>query len=91
MKINDRGIAQRGLLIRHLILPNKLSGTENITHFIASRISKSSYLNVMDQYRPCYKASQTGKYPELNHRPSLQAYQNAVHFAKKAGLNRLDG
>ena len=57
LKISRRGIAQRGLLIRHLILPNEAAGSRKIIDFVADEISTNSYLNIMDQYRPVYNAS----------------------------------
>lgn len=85
--LDRRGIAQRGLLIRHLVLPNGLAGTAAIVQFLAQEISPNTYLNLMDQYRPCYQA---GKYPELTRRISSQEYQQALSLAHKAGLSRLD-
>ncbi len=87
MQIDDHGLALRGLLVRHLILPNGLAGTEEVVHFLAEEISPDTYLNLMDQYRPCYRA---GQFPELN-RPITQAeYQAAVRIASDARLRRLD-
>lgn len=85
--INERGIAQRGLLVRHLILPNNIAGTESILRFLAEEISKNTYLNLMDQYRPSFKAHQ---YPELNRRITHDEYNNAVQIAESFGLTRLD-
>lgn len=79
------GIAQRGLLIRHLVLPNNLAGTREAMRFIAQELSKDSYVNVMAQYRPEYKAYQ---YPMLNRPPTAEEYQEAVEMAKKEGLHR---
>ncbi len=58
LQLDDRGIAQRGLLIRHLILPNRLAGTREILHFIAEQVSPDAYVNLMDQYRPAFNARQ---------------------------------
>jgi putative pyruvate formate lyase activating enzyme len=85
--INDRGLALRGLLVRHLILPNNLAGTEKILEFLANRISKNTYLNLMDQYRPAFKAHH---YPEINRRITKEEYQQAVDSAIRLGLTRLD-
>jgi putative pyruvate formate lyase activating enzyme len=89
LELNSKEIAQRGLLIRHLVLPNGLSGSKKIFSFIADNF-KNTYVNVMNQYRPCYKANQTNNYPELSRKTSFLEYQGAVHSALKAGLNRLD-
>ncbi|MEW6456432.1 MAG: radical SAM protein [Acidobacteriota bacterium] len=85
--LDERGIAIRGLLIRHLVLPNRLSGTKKAMEFIANEISKNTYVNIMDQYHPCYKAFD---FPELSRRISHEEYKEAVNIAKEAGLTRLD-
>lgn len=87
LQIDEDGIAVRGLLIRHLVLPHRLAGTKETLNFIAEEISQNSYVNIMVQYHPCYKAFQM---PRLA-RPLLhQEFLEAVELAHKAGLNRLD-
>jgi putative pyruvate formate lyase activating enzyme len=87
LQLDEHGIAQRGLLVRHLVLPNDLAGSQSILHFLAEEISTYIYLNLMDQYRPAYQA---GLYPQLN-RPIIPSeYQRAVSLASHFGLNRLD-
>ncbi len=94
LQINEWGItrrgllAMRGLLIRHLVLPYNIAGTREIVKFVAEEISKDTYVNIMDQYRPCYKASD---YPELNRRITNKEYKDAIKAALDAGLKRLDG
>jgi putative pyruvate formate lyase activating enzyme len=85
--MDERGIAQRGLLVRHLVMPNGLAGTAKIAKYLTEQISPQTYLNVMSQYRPMHKAH---KYPEINRRPTMEELQEAVDLAQKAGLNRLD-
>ncbi len=87
LQIDARGLAQRGLLVRHLVLPNKLAGSDRVVRFLAEVISIDTYLNLMDQYRPAYKASQ---YPKLNRQITQQEYQEVVQAARQAGLHRLD-
>jgi len=87
LKVDEDGIATRGLLIRHLVLPRGLSGTKEIMKFIAGDISLNSYVNVMAQYHPCYKAFQI---PQLAKPLSKQEFLEAIELAKRAGLNRLD-
>jgi putative pyruvate formate lyase activating enzyme len=87
LQLDSHGIATRGLLVRHLVLPNNLAGTRQILRFLAEEISPDVYLNLMDQYRPAYRAS---NYPELNRPISREEYQQAVEMAKKVGLRRLD-
>jgi len=81
--INSDGIAEKGLLIRHLVLPSGLAATEKVVRFI-TKLSTESYVNIMDQYRPQYKANE---YPELNRRISSTEFNEAILIAKKAGLN----
>lgn len=87
LKLDHQGIATRGLLVRHLVLPNNLAGTHQVVHFLAEKISPYTYLNLMDQYRPAYRA---GKIPELNRRITPDEYQAAVRMAHDAGMTRLD-
>lgn len=84
---DELGIAQRGLLVRHLVLPNGLAGTGEIVRFLSQEVSLNSYLNVMSQYRPTYKAHE---YMEIDRPPSAEELQEAVDLAREAGLHRLD-
>jgi putative pyruvate formate lyase activating enzyme len=84
---DERDIALRGLLVRHLVLPQGLAGTKEIVRFLAEEISPNTYLNVMDQYRACFKA---GDLPPLHRRITRQEYDEAIQMALDAGLNRLD-
>ncbi len=81
------GIAVRGLLVRHLVLPNRIAGTDEVMRFLAENISVDSYVNVMDQYRPMYRA---GDYPELSRRPTRDELNEAVHMASRYGVHRGD-
>ena len=87
LQMDKRGIATRGLLVRHLVLPDNLSGTDQIVQYLADEISTNTYVNLMDQYRPAYKAHQ---YPELNRSITHEEYTAAVQMALDAGINRLD-
>ena len=85
--IDERGIALRGLLVRHLVLPQGLAGTKEVMRFLASEISKNTYVNIMDQYYPC------GKIPlnsPLKRRISEEEYKEALEAARKEGITRLD-
>jgi len=86
LEIDADGLARRGLLVRHLVLPGGLAGTPEVMRFLAS-LSRDTYVNVMAQYRPCYRAA---AYPELNRRLSAEEYYEAVEAALAAGLHRLD-
>lgn len=83
--IDSGGIAQRGLLVRHLVLPNSLAGTPEVLRFLAEKISRDTYVNIMDQYRPCYKAS---RFPELNRQVTTTEYLEALRTAHALGLHR---
>jgi putative pyruvate formate lyase activating enzyme len=84
---DDRGIATRGLLVRHLVMPKKIAGSENLFRFLAKEISPNTYVNVMDQYRPCGSAHEDDF---INRRLEKGEYREAVDAARKAGLKRLD-
>ena len=85
--LDEKGIAKRGLIVRHLLLPNDLAGSEKIFEFLAKEISKNTYLNIMKQYWPAFKAFE---YPELSRKISEKEYQKAISLAKKFGLKRLE-
>ena len=85
---DQRGIAISGLLVRHLVLPEGNAGTAGVVKFLAEEISKNTYINIMDQYHPCFKAFD---HPPLNRRITQQEYADAVQMAIDAGLKRIDG
>jgi putative pyruvate formate lyase activating enzyme len=86
----EGGIAKKGLLIRHLVLPENLAGTEAVMDFIAREISKDSYVNVMDQYHPMWKVLEEGHplYSKLRRRITVSEYREAVDLATNAGIHR---
>jgi putative pyruvate formate lyase activating enzyme len=86
--IDERGIAVSGLLVRHLVLPEGLAGTRQVMRFIARELSPDTYVNIMDQYHPCFRA---GDYPPLNRRITAEEYDAALEIAREEGLWRLDG
>lgn len=85
LKISANGIAKRGLLIRHLVMPNDIAGSKKILEFIASEISKDSYVNIMDQYRPTFLAY---KYHEINRPITYKEYNDVLDYARSLGLYR---
>jgi putative pyruvate formate lyase activating enzyme len=85
LQMDENGIAIRGLLIRHLVMPGNLAGTEDLMKFIAREISRDSYVNVMQQYRPEYRSRD---YPELSRRITYGEYLEAVKVARHFGLHR---
>lgn len=87
LQVDADGVARRGLLVRHLILPNGIAGTEQVLKFLAEEVSPNTYINLMDQYRPCYRA---GDYPELDRPITTAEYREALDLARKTGLVRLN-
>ena len=85
LEVDNSGIARQGLLIRHLVLPEGLAGTEKVLEFIGNEISRNSYVNVMDQYKPCWHAY---KYEQLDRPITGKEYQNAIDTARRLGLDR---
>lgn len=85
--IDDRGIALHGLLVRHLVLPGGLAGTEDVMRFLAEEISRNTYLNIMDQYHPSGDIQWSSL---LSRRITAGEFQDAVDAAKREGLMRLD-
>lgn len=88
LEVGGGGIAERGLLVRHLVLPNGLAGTREIMSFLAREISPNTYVNMMDQYHPCYKAVGS---PELGRGITGKEYEDAIAAALEAGIARIDG
>jgi putative pyruvate formate lyase activating enzyme len=87
LKLDEGGLAYRGLLVRHLVMPGGLAGTEEIMRFLAEEISPNTYVNIMRQYYPAHMAE---NYPELNRRITRQEYAAAVRAAEDAGLVKLE-
>ena len=81
----EHGVAARGLIVRHLVLPNGLAGTEKVLRFIAEEISKDTYVNIMAQYYPTWRAY---RYPELSRRITPEEYREALELARTLGLHR---
>ena len=87
--IDEHGVARRGLLVRHLVMPGNGAGTSDIMRWIATDISPRTYVNVMPQYYPACKVSHH-EYPEINRRITPAEYEQALDAAQRAGLTRLD-
>jgi len=81
------GLVHRGLMIRHLIMPNGVSGTGKVIHWISENLPRDTYLNLMSQYTPAYKAS---RYPDISRKLKKKEFEEAVKFAERAGLTNLD-
>ena len=86
LQINKEGIAKKGLLIRHLVLPNDLARSENVLKFIAEEISKNTYIALMAQYFPANRAPQI---PELNRRITGEEYRKVLDLSDSLGLNNV--
>ncbi len=87
LRDDARRVATRGLVIRHLVLPNRISGSREVLQFIAREVSKDSYVNIMRQYRPEHEAP---KHEEINRRITNKEYGEALGWAREFGLHRLD-
>lgn len=85
--VDEQGLATRGVLVRHLVMPGLLDESREIFRFLARELSPETYVNVMGQYRPEYR---TGEYPEIDRRPTAREMDEARRLFFAAGLRRLD-
>jgi putative pyruvate formate lyase activating enzyme len=85
LKTDANGIARKGLLVRHLVMPGGIAGTAEIMRFIGEELSPDTYVNIMDQYRPCGRAARD---PLINRRITTDEYRDALEAAKSAELRR---
>ena len=86
-KPDKDGLMQRGLMIRHLVMPNNISGAKKVVEWTAANLSRDTYINIMSQYRPMYKAFD---YPEIARRITEEEYQKALNWARGAGLTNVE-
>lgn len=87
LQINDHGIATRGLLVRHLVMPDDLATTRAAMKFLATEISPNTYVNIMNQYRPCGRAFEDSR---INRAVTRAEYSGALEVAREEGITRLD-
>jgi len=87
LKVDDKGIAQRGLIVRHLVMPGNIAGTDRFVQWVAKELSTKTYVNIMAQYHPMHKAFD---YPEISRRITRNEWQQALQWAREAGLENLD-
>lgn len=87
LQLDQQGIAHRGLMIRHLVMPNRVAGTREFVKWVAEKLPKSTYVNIMAQYRVEYKAFE---YPEIARGITVQEFLEAMDWAEKNGLTNLD-
>jgi putative pyruvate formate lyase activating enzyme len=83
----SNGLMQRGLMIRHLVMPNNVSGSKEVVSWIADNLPKDTYVNIMSQYRPLYKATD---YKGIARRISKREYMDVVDWARQKGLMNVD-
>ncbi len=87
LQIDENGIARRGLLVRHLVMPNRIAGTEKTMRFLAQEISPDIYVNIMAQYRPHYRANTVA---EIARPINASEFREAINLARQHGIHRLD-
>jgi len=86
--LDRQGIARKGLLVRHLVMPGDVSTTRQVIDFLAEDIGTDTYLNLMDQYRPCGRA---WEFPEIGRRTTAEEWRQARDYALSRGMERFDG
>lgn len=87
LTLDERGLARRGLIVRHLVMPGLLDETEAVLQFVAERLGPGTYVNLMGQY---YPAGKSERHPEIHRRPLAQELVRAYQIADELGLSRLD-
>jgi putative pyruvate formate lyase activating enzyme len=86
VQVDSRGIATRGLMIRHLIMPHNISGTDRFVRWVARELTPTTYVNLMAQYRPAHRAREL---PLIARRPTREEIEQAFRWAREAGLKRV--
>lgn len=89
LKVDEDGLALRGVLVRHLVMPGLLEDTREILRWLAS-LARDTYVNVMDQYRPAYKVKTESRFGQINRRVQDHQFEQALECARAVGLWRLD-
>jgi putative pyruvate formate lyase activating enzyme len=90
LQLGPDGLARRGLLVRHLVMPGQGAETTAILHWLAEEISPNTYLNIMDQYRPDHRVPGNPRYGDIDRRVWPEEVNAALAAARRAGLGRLD-
>jgi putative pyruvate formate lyase activating enzyme len=90
LRVDEDGLALRGVLVRHLVMPSLLEETRSVLHWLAAELSPDTYVNLMDQYHPAHKAETDPRFSEINRRISGPEFREALAYAEEAGLWRLD-
>jgi putative pyruvate formate lyase activating enzyme len=90
LRVDEDGLALRGVIVRHLVMPGLLDDTREIMHWLGHELSSDTYVNVMDQYYPAWKAKNEAKFAEINRVIRESELEQALVYAREAGLWRLD-
>ena len=90
LRFGRDGLAKRGVLVRHLVMPGMIDETKQICTWLANELSADTYINMMDQYQPQYQVSEIAKYASINRRPDSQELAASKRVAREAGLWRFD-
>jgi putative pyruvate formate lyase activating enzyme len=90
LKVDENGLALRGVLVRHLVMPGLLDDTHEIMRWLAQDLSRDTYVNVMDQYYPAHKAETEPRFAEINRSITGDEFCGAIQLARNAGLWRFD-
>lgn len=90
LQIDEDGLATQGLLVRHLVMPGYVENAKSILKFIHKEISPDTYVNIMGQYTPYYKAVSEDRYDEINRRVSQEEYREVIEYARSLGLSRIE-
>ncbi len=90
LKVDEKGLALRGVLVRHLVMPGLLEDTREIMNYLAQEASKDTYVNIMAQYRPAWKAMTDQRFTQINRRVRPDELRQAYEYAAQAGLWRFD-
>ena len=89
LRLDDTGLATGGLLVRHLVMPNHVESAKRVLEFLAAEISEKTFVDVMAQYQPYYKAAEAEFYEEINRPITEREYAAVVDYARDVGLERL--
>ncbi len=90
LKLDERGLALRGVLVRHLVIPGHVDDTREIMKFLAAELSRDTFVNLMDQYRPAWQAARQPRFAAINRSLEAREFPQAASFARDAGLWRVD-
>lgn len=90
LTVDDSGIAQSGLLVRHLVMPNHVESAKAVLTFLATELSRDTYVNIMSQYRPAHLARESERYADIDRSVTAAEYDAVVEYADEVGLHRIN-